>query len=173
MPIVIDGYNLLWAITKMGEGSEAITDVGLCRVLGAYLKAVKEKGQIVFDGVGPPDKSGFDNIRNLEVVFTGRATDADTVIEDKIRASTAPKRLTIVSSDQRLRKATRARRAVLIKSDMFWVEVKDKDDAVVLQVNGPDPAGNDGVADVEPIQCGNIYVPHKTGGNGGKGGGKP
>jgi len=124
MPIVIDGYNLLWAITKTGEGSEAITDVQLCRILGAYLKAVKEKGRIVFDGVGPPDKSGFDNIRNLEVVFTGRATDADTVIEGKIRASTAPKRLTIVSSDQRLRKAGRTRKAVLIKSEMFWAEVR-------------------------------------------------
>ncbi len=124
MPIVIDGYNLLWAITKMGEGSEAITDVGLCRVLGAYFKAVKEKGQIVFDGVGPPDKSGFDNIRNLEVVFTGRATDADTIIEDKIRTNTAPKRLMIVSSDQRLRKAGRTRKAVLIKSEMFWAEVR-------------------------------------------------
>lgn len=123
MPIIIDGYNLLWAITKPGEESEPITDVGLCRILGAYLKAVKEKGQIIFDGVGPPDKSGFDNIRNLEVVFTGRATDADTVIEGKIRASTAPKRLTIVSSDQRLRKAGRTRKAVLIKSEMFWAEV--------------------------------------------------
>jgi len=123
MPIIIDGYNLLWAITKPGEESEPITDVGLCRILGAYLKAVKEKGQIIFDGVGPPDKSGFDNIRNLEVVFTGRATDADTVIEGKIRASTAPKRLMIVSSDQRLRKAGRTRKAVLIKSEMFWAEV--------------------------------------------------
>jgi len=123
MPIIIDGYNLLWAITKPGEESEPITDVGLCRILGAYLKAVKEKGRIVFDGVGPPDKSGFDNIRNLEVVFTGRATDADTVIEGKIRASTAPKRLMIVSSDQRLRKAGRTRKAVLIKSEMFWAEV--------------------------------------------------
>jgi len=123
MPIIIDGYNLLWAITKPGEESEPITDVGLCRILGAYLKAVKEKGWIVFDGVGPPDKSGFDNISNLEVVFAGRAVDADTVIEDKIRASTAPKRLTIVSSDQRLRKASRARKAILIKSEMFWAEV--------------------------------------------------
>jgi predicted RNA-binding protein with PIN domain len=126
MPIIIDGYNLLWAITKTGKGSEAITDIGLCRVLGAYLKAVKEKGQIVFDGIGPPDKSGFDNIRNLEVVFTGRAVDADTVIEDKIRTNTAPKRLTVVSSDQRLRKAGRTRKAVSIKSEMFWAEVRQQ-----------------------------------------------
>ena len=52
-------------------------------------------------------------------------------------------------------------------SDDFWIQVKDKDGLVVLEVNGPDsdPAGEDGAdGDDEAIQCGNIIVPHKTGG---------
>ncbi|MDX1460361.1 MAG: hypothetical protein R3348_04835, partial [Xanthomonadales bacterium] len=42
-------------------------------------------------------------------------------------------------------------------SDRFWIQVKDKDDLVIpeMQVNGPD-----GDLDAEDIQCGNIYVPH-------------
>jgi predicted RNA-binding protein with PIN domain len=120
MPIIIDGHNLLWSIHKPSEDSESITDVQLCYIIGRYLKLIDENGEIIFDGKGPPDKSGFDNISNLEVFFAGLATDADTVIEDKIRANTAPKRLTIVSSDRRVRNAARARKAKAIKSDVFW-----------------------------------------------------
>ena len=84
------------------------------------MKAVREKGEIIFDGTGPRDKSQFDNIANLEVLFAGLGSDADTVIENKIKASTAPKRLSIVSSDRRLRDAARARRATAVKSEVFW-----------------------------------------------------
>ena len=127
---IIDGNNLLHSIQKTDtcrdmaparlKGSESISDVGLCRIIGRYLKLVGQKGEIIFDGTGPRDKSGFDNISNLEVFFAGLGTDTDTVIEDKIGANTAPKRLTIVSSDRRLRKAARTRKATSLKSDVFW-----------------------------------------------------
>jgi len=118
--IIIDGHNLLHSIQQTGEDSEPISDVQLCRILSGYLKLIDEKGEIVFDGTGPRDKSGFDNISNLEVFFAGLGSDADTVIEDKIKASTAPRRLTVVSSDRRLRDAARARKATAVKSEVFW-----------------------------------------------------
>ena len=121
--IIIDGHNLLWSIQKVREQFDSVSDVGLCRIVGSYLKAIDEKGEIVFDGTGPPDKTGFDNISNLEVFFAGLASDADSVIEDKIKANTAPKRLTIVSSDRRLKGAARARKATAIKSEAFWKDV--------------------------------------------------
>jgi len=107
-----------------GEDFKSITDLQLCYIVGRYLKLIGEKGEIVFDGKGPPDKTGFDNISNVEVSFAGLATDADTVIEDKIRANTAPKRLTVVSSDRRLRAAARARKAVAVKSEVFWTNLQ-------------------------------------------------
>jgi predicted RNA-binding protein with PIN domain len=84
------------------------------------LRAIRKQGEIIFDGTGPRDKSHFDNIANLEVCFAGLGKDADTVIENKIKANTAPKRLSIVSSDRRLRDAARARRATAVKSEVFW-----------------------------------------------------
>ena len=122
--IIIDGYNLLWSVQETGEGPEPISDVQLCRITGRFLKLTGENGEIVFDGIGPPDKSGFDNISNLEVFFSGLATDADTVIENKIKANTEPKRLKVVSSDRRLRDAARARKAISIKSQDFWNNVQ-------------------------------------------------
>lgn len=117
---IIDGHNLLHAIRKAEEDSELISDVQLSRVVGGYLKLIGQTGEIVFDGTGPRDKSGFDNISNLEVFFAGLDTDTDTIIEEKVRASTAPRTVTIVSSDRRLRKAAQARRAAIVKSEVFW-----------------------------------------------------
>jgi len=49
--------------------------------------------------------------------------------------------------------------------DTIWIEVKTKGGVVLLQLNGPEPVDNDptpGVdGDDEPIECGNIVVPHK------------
>jgi len=118
--LIIDGHNLLRSIQKTSEEFESIEDVQLCHIIGRYLKLIGEKGEIVFDGTGPADKSRFDNISKLEVFFAGHNKDADTIIEDKIKASTAPKRLTVVSSDRRLQQAARRRKATAVKSQVFW-----------------------------------------------------
>ena len=122
--IIIDGHNLLHAIPKVDEAFGAISDVQLCHIIGSYLTLTGQKGEIIFDGIGPPDKSGFDGISNLEVFFAGARTDTDTVIEDKIIANSAPRRLRVVSSDRRLRKAARARKATSIKSEAFWNNIQ-------------------------------------------------
>jgi len=121
--ILIDGYNLLWAVKQTGQ-TGVPDDVELCRILGRYLKQIGQSGEIIFDGIGPPDKTGFDNIAKLEVFFTGRNSDADTVIEDKIKADTAPRSLIVVSSDRRLRDAAHSRKAASVKSQVFWNDVQ-------------------------------------------------
>ena len=53
-------------------------------------------------------------------------------------------------------------------TDEFWVEVRDKDGAVVLDMGVEPPVKDDNTdgSDV-PVECGNIIVPHKTGKKGG------
>ena len=125
MPVIIDGHNLLWSVQNAEENA-SITDITMCRILDSYFGLAKEKAEIIFDGTGPLDKSEFNNIKNLQVAFSGRRTDCDTVIEQRILASTAPKLLTIVSSDRRLRDAASARKANSIKSEDFWDNVKKR-----------------------------------------------
>jgi predicted RNA-binding protein with PIN domain len=120
MPYLVDGYNLQKRIQKTDPQFETLSDTYLCKILSRYLKAIRDQGQIIFDGIGPPDKTGFENLDNIEVVFVGRNTDADTVIERKIKANTAPKKLVVVSSDRRLRVAAAKRKATGIKSEDFW-----------------------------------------------------
>jgi hypothetical protein len=121
--VIIDGHNLLWAVQGMGEGPEEVSDAGLCRAVGRYLKQVRETGELIFDGTGPRDKTDFDNVDGVEVLWAGLGTDTDTVIEGKITANTAPRSLVVVSSDNRLRKAARVRKAISVKSEDFWVEL--------------------------------------------------
>jgi predicted RNA-binding protein with PIN domain len=122
--LVIDGHNLLHSIHKIEDDSMIISDVALSRIIGRYLKLTGQKGEIVFDGMGPRDKGIFDRIDGVDILFAGMGTDTDTVIEGKIKAHTAPKRLMIVSSDRRLRKAARARKAASIKSEDFWDSIQ-------------------------------------------------
>lgn len=122
--IVIDGHNLLWAIHEIADGPEPRDEVALCRIISRYLSAVGDKGEIVFDGTGPSDKRVFDSITGLDVIFAGLGTDADTVIEDKVRASSASREMTVISSDRQLRRAAQSQRAKAVKADEFWRTVQ-------------------------------------------------
>jgi len=121
---IIDGNNLLWALHEGFEECEITTEVDLSRVLSQYFAQIGETGQVVFDGAGPADKSQFDTIDSLEVYFAGFHRDADSVIEEKITADTSPRRLMVVSSDRRIRKAAGERKAAALKSEDFWQQVQ-------------------------------------------------
>ena len=119
MPYLIDGYNLLRAVQKTEEFS-ALTDIQMCRGVSDYLSSVRDHGHVVFDGIGPPDKSAFGGIPYLEVYFSGQSCEADDIIEDKIFDNTAPKSLVVVSSDRRIRQAAAKRKAIDVPADLFW-----------------------------------------------------
>lgn len=121
--LIIDGYNLLRAVQNLTEQSFNITDVQLCLVLGKYLYRIKKKGRIVFDGIGPRDKTAFNNLRNLEVVFSGSSHEADDVIERLVLENTAPRMLTVVSSDRRVKAAAKKRKATALDCVDFWTDV--------------------------------------------------
>ncbi len=120
--LIIDGYNLLWAAQKQTPESK-IDDLYLCHIISQYLRLLNRPGQIIFDGIGPPDKSPFGRISNLEVIFSGQNTDADTLIENKIISDSASKRLMIVSSDLRVKKAAQRAKSVSVKSEKFYSEM--------------------------------------------------
>ncbi len=122
--VIIDGTNLLWAIHESHGDLEITGEAQLCETLDRYFDRIGDEGEIVFDGAGPLDKSVFDGVGYVSVVFSGFSSDADTVIEEKILANTAPRRLTVVSSDRRLRRAAAERNATALRADLFWGQVR-------------------------------------------------
>ena len=121
---IIDGDNLLWALCESFEEREITTELELCRVLSRYFALTGEPGEVVFDGSGPADRSEFDKITSPEIIFAGFHRDADSVIEERLKANTSPRRVTVVSTDRRLRKAAALRKAAGIKSEDFWEQVR-------------------------------------------------
>ena len=123
MPYLIDGYNLLRHIQSIHEEYAEVAEAGLCRILSEYIRMKRSRGQIVFDGLGPQDKSCLGGHGNLEVFFSGQILEADDVIEEKILDNSAPKSLIVVSTDRRIRTAANKRKAIAVRSDLFFDDI--------------------------------------------------
>jgi predicted RNA-binding protein with PIN domain len=147
MPYLIDGYNLLWSIFKDDEHFEPVDDAGLVSTLSLYCQDVGDEGDVVFDGIGPPNKRPFKQISRISVVFSGQGIEADDVIEDKIALCRSPKKPCVVSSDRRVRRAAQQVKAQSCRSDEFWTMVLKR----LLRKRGPkEPMGKrHGLTDAE------------------------
>lgn len=128
MTLLIDGYNLMYAASIVGGGSGP---GGLGRSRLALLDFVVEaidpaeipRTTVVFDATSaPPGLPRMLAHRGLAVRFAADEEGADALIEELIRADSAPRKLTVVSSDHRLQRAARRRRAKAIDSQRWYVE---------------------------------------------------
>ncbi|OHB55370.1 MAG: hypothetical protein A2Y12_11720 [Planctomycetes bacterium GWF2_42_9] len=137
--LIIDGYNLLHAVKGLLDSSNDITDVQLCKIIGEYLYRSKGKGSIIFDGIGPKDKSGFNNLFNLEVVFSGTNREADDVIEKLILQNSAPKNLSVISSDRRIKDAAKKRKANPVDCVDFWLDMLKQLEKIQKQKQQAEP----------------------------------
>jgi predicted RNA-binding protein with PIN domain len=129
MALLIDGYNLLNAV---GVTARAGRTSSLHRSRIALLNFLVESldphqiahATVVFDAAGaPPGLPRALTHRGLAVRFAPRSSDADSLLEDLIRQDTAPRRLTVVSSDHRVQRAAKRRRARAVDSDVWYAEI--------------------------------------------------
>jgi len=129
MALLIDGYNLLHAsgIIPSGIGSGTLRRAR--QALLNYLVLVLGPGEIakttvVFDAqCAPPGLPREVNHRGIQVLFADKHEEADDLLEELIQADSSPKQLTVVSSDHRIQRAARRRRAVPIDSDQWCGEL--------------------------------------------------
>jgi predicted RNA-binding protein with PIN domain len=129
MTLLIDGYNLLNAVGIVGRGTGRTSlersRLALLNFLADRLDpAEAEHTTIVFDSTGaPPGLPRALNHRGLHVRFAPRGSDADTVLEELIHADNTPRRMTVVSSDHRIQRAAKRRRARAVDSDVWYDEI--------------------------------------------------
>jgi uncharacterized protein len=130
MRLLIDGYNLLHA---SGVFPPAASEPSLERSRQALLDALADvltekvvsRTMVVFDAVTAPPglPSGFSH-RGIAVQFARRGGTADELLEELIAAEPDPRNLTVVSSDHRVQRAARQRRASFTDSDVWWSEAQ-------------------------------------------------
>lgn len=104
-------YALHEAGTPAGRG-------GLCALL-TELAASGEKVCVVFDGPAPSEAAMTQLAEHgIDLAFSGHKS-ADELIVQRIAADTAPRRLTVVSTDRVIRRAGRKRRCKVQASEEF------------------------------------------------------
>jgi predicted RNA-binding protein with PIN domain len=135
MPLLIDGYNLLHASGILGRGTGGRTlersREALLNVLAQSLPSAEiAHTTVVFDAHDPPwGLSRKLNHQGITVYFASREQDADSLIEELIKANSTPRKLVVVSSDHRLHRAAKRRKATAIDSDRWFRELlRDRND---------------------------------------------
>jgi predicted RNA-binding protein with PIN domain len=128
MPLLIDGYNLLnvTGITGRGNDLTALHRArrGLLQFLAASIEpAERAQTTIVFDAAGAPPGLPPTFVHDGITVHFARDSDADAMIEELIAAHHTPRTLTVVSSDHRIQRAARRRKATAIDSDRWYAEL--------------------------------------------------
>ncbi len=132
MHYLIDGYNLMHAAGLMrprfGPGGLEKARRALLGVLAGSLGEDAAHTTVVFDASNDPrpDRTEPDRpavAASIRVEFAVGEESADARIEKLILIESAPKRLAVVSSDARIRTATKRRGARSIESEKFWDEI--------------------------------------------------
>lgn len=127
MALLIDGYNLLHA-SGVFPASHLPGTLHYARtaLLDELLSMLPERElrqtTIVFDSAeAPPGLPNRINFQGLDVRFASDHADADELIEILIDESLSPRELIVVSSDHRLHRAARRRRATPMDSDVWFI----------------------------------------------------
>ena len=126
MPLLIDGYNLLNATGIVGggagPGSFQRSRLALLNFLAASVDPRElPHTTVVFDAHdAPPGLPRVVEHNGITVRFATKYGTADELIEELIRADSAPRRLVVVSSDHAIQRAARRRRAKPVDSDSWY-----------------------------------------------------
>lgn len=114
MPLVIDTYNVLH-VTGVLPGELAVGEPeGLAKLI-ASSRFGAEAVWLVCDGV----PRGASRVGRIVIEGAGARRNADDHIADIVGRSSAPRRVTVVTSDRELSRRVRARGAEVIKSEDF------------------------------------------------------
>lgn len=127
MALLIDGYNLLHVTGLVGRAGSGLqgSREALLRFLASAIET-KELPQttVVFDAAeAPPGLPRVVTHEGMTVRYASDYDDADALIEELIQANNVPRSLTVVSSDHRLQRAAKRRRALFVDSDVWFADV--------------------------------------------------
>ena len=101
--LIVDGYNIIFAWPELS----AVKDVKLedardllISILADYAAMTRQKVTVVFDSHRRPDaEASTQTVNGVQVVYSGRKTSADHVIERLLFEAKASDEVTVATSD--------------------------------------------------------------------------
>jgi predicted RNA-binding protein with PIN domain len=129
MLYLIDGYNLLFALgvlrKRMGPDGLEKARRNLLGVLHGSFGDESHHVTVVFDAAKPPPGVPAEmTYQGIQVRFAIGMAAADDLIEVLIRKASAPRHLTVVSDDRRIKDAARRRHCVVSGCGDFLQEME-------------------------------------------------
>ena len=125
MKVLIDGYNLMYARGLLDQrvgrdGFRKARERFLDELATALGPLDVRQTLVIFDAAGaPPNVPARETRKGLSIEFAVDVAEADALLEELISKHSAPRTLTVVSSDRRIRDAARRRGAVSLSCDEF------------------------------------------------------
>ncbi len=128
MPLLIDGYNVLFCMGWVAphKAAPGVLELGRRRLLGFLAASLppqqRSKTIVVFDAAeAPSDLPRKFHYEGIQVLFSAQREEADLLIEQLIAQEGTPKALQVITSDRRLREAAQRRGATAMES-VAWME---------------------------------------------------
>ena len=133
MRLLIDGYNLLYKTNMPGiRSGSGWLSAARQRLIGTLLEQLTKSWQsetiVVFDAKDAPlQAAAIQHYGGLEVRFARDHAEADDLLEELIERELSPEKLLVVSSDHRLHRAARRRKAMICDSDNWYDRLLEGD----------------------------------------------
>lgn len=128
--LIIDGYNLMHA-AGIARQRYAAGEMERCRKqlqlkIASMLEAkALARTTLVYDAFASiSDDQRVFRKHGMKIVFAPMGQDADSVIEELLQKHSAPRQIIVVSSDHRLHKAAKRRKARCVDSEVFMQQIE-------------------------------------------------
>jgi len=122
VPVIIDGHNLIGKMSSISL-SDPEDEEKLINLLARHLLHNRQKTIVVFDKGTESDFAPQRRAPRLSVIFAPPESSADAIIIDMIKRDPNPKGLTVVSSDNEIRRCARSRRSRTVTAEVFAREL--------------------------------------------------
>ena len=119
--LLIDTYNVLHAIEGLGPDAAELT----VDSLGRLIASSRHRGEaclLICDG-NQGVSGEIEGASGVQRRYVGAGRDADSEIERILASNSAPRRILVVSSDHRLRRAAEKRKAKWMDSPSFLARI--------------------------------------------------
>lgn len=146
--LIIDGYNLMHdaglARASYGPGDLGRQRLQLLNKLARRLSLEeRQRCTVVFDAIdAPPNLSSRFKHESISVVFAKPGQEADEVIEQLVSDHSAPRRVTVISSDHRIQNAINRRKGLAIDSDVFLKQLESPNRNIASPSKSPSASPN-------------------------------
>lgn len=144
--LLIDGYNVLFQSQLVGRGRgrnwlPAARQRLLQLLTNRLTPGELATTQLIYDAPQFGQATAETTLKSgMLVCYAVDHAEADDLLEKIVRAHPTPKQLKVVSSDQRIRRCARARRAVSIDSQKFLDQLEQRPDSSPQPIQPSSPA---------------------------------